>query len=157
MLGDAWAFPMTPPPVTAWPPGSPAVLGLGGGAWLQSSLADPLALDREALVASFSRRASVAVFGLGQESYPGQLLTFRSRDQHGRPPPLRSRELSWRRAHEQKLREFVGQWVIVEGEELIAHGPDPAPLVAAARARGIRIPYIFFVEPSGENTVRLGL
>lgn len=65
--------------------------------------------------------------------------------------------MAWRRAHEQELRELVGQWVIVEGDELIAHGPDPGALVAAARARGIRVPYVFFVEPSGESTAKLGL
>jgi tRNA A-37 threonylcarbamoyl transferase component Bud32 len=47
--------------------------------------------------------------------------------------------------------------VIVEGEQLISHGQDPARLVDEARARGIRVPYIFFVEPSAENTVKLGL
>lgn len=65
--------------------------------------------------------------------------------------------MAWREAHEQALRELVGQWVIVEGNDLIAHGPDPVPLVVAARARGIRVPYLFFVEPSEQYTVRFGL
>jgi len=65
--------------------------------------------------------------------------------------------MAWRRAHEQELRALAGEWVIVEGEELIAHGQDPARLVAQARAKGVRVPYIFFVEPSAEKTAKLGL
>jgi len=68
----------------------------------------------------------------------------------------RSREIAWRRAHEHELRALAGQWVILEGDELIARGPDPRPLVATARARGIQVPYLFFVEPAGEN-VKFGL
>lgn len=47
--------------------------------------------------------------------------------------------------------------MIVEGEELVAHGPDPAAIVATARTRGIRVPYLFFVEPADEGVVKLGL
>jgi hypothetical protein len=47
--------------------------------------------------------------------------------------------------------------VIVEGEELVAHGRDPAPLVARARARGIRVPYLFFIDSAEEDVYRIGL
>lgn len=68
----------------------------------------------------------------------------------------RSRELEWRRTHQEVLRNFVDQWVVLEGENVVAHGEDPQQVVAEARARGIRIPYIFRVkEPSGESTVTL--
>jgi hypothetical protein len=69
----------------------------------------------------------------------------------------RSRELAWRRDHADLLRRLAGEWVVVEGSELVGHGPDPAPLVAEARRRGIRIPYVFFVEPADKEVVRLGL
>jgi predicted DNA-binding antitoxin AbrB/MazE fold protein len=72
-------------------------------------------------------------------------------------PHPRSREIAWRRAHEQELRALAGQWVILEGEELIANGPDPRALVVAARAKGVHVPYLFLVEDAGDNAVKFGL
>jgi predicted DNA-binding antitoxin AbrB/MazE fold protein len=73
-----------------------------------------------------------------------------------RPHP-RSREIAWRRAHEHEMRALAGQWVVLEGEELIGSGPDPGALVVAARARGIEVPYLFLVEPVADNVVKFGL
>ena len=70
---------------------------------------------------------------------------------------LREREDAWCRSHPEILRSFAGQWLVVEGEEVIAHGQDPAQLVAEARAKGVRIPYVFYVEASRPNVARLGL
>lgn len=69
----------------------------------------------------------------------------------------RRRELEWRRTHGERLRAFSGQWIVLEGEEIIAYGRDPVELVSEARRRGIRVPYIFFVETQTEETVRMGL
>lgn len=75
----------------------------------------------------------------------------------GSSGPNRQVEQAWRRSHEETLRGYVGQWVVLEGEELVAHGPDPAKAVAAARVRGIRIPYVFYVESLGKNVAAIGL
>lgn len=120
----------------------------------QSAVIDHLALRREALIDELKHSLSLTRSGLGQEPLTGQGLLFTPRSQPGR---LRSRELAWRRAHEDVLRRLAGDWVIVEGEELIAHGPDPVRLVADAKARGIQIPYVFFVEASGGDIVKMGL
>ncbi len=69
----------------------------------------------------------------------------------------RSRELDWCRTHAEVLRQFAGQWLVLEGEEIVAHGNDPLQVVAEARAKGIQVPYIFFVEESENNIVRMGL
>lgn len=69
----------------------------------------------------------------------------------------RSRELEWRRTHGELLRTFAGQWVVLDGEEITAHGLDPEKVVAEARAKGIRLPYIFYVEAQSEDVVRMGL
>jgi hypothetical protein len=154
MLGEAQTSPNIPPPPRRWPPGRPILPGLSVVVRLHSPFSDPLAPAQEALIESFHRRASAApAAGLGQDREPGQLLAFRSRQESKVP---RSREIAWRRAHEHELRALAGQWVILEGDELIASGPDPRPLVATARARGIQVPYLFFVEPAGEN-VKFGL
>jgi len=69
----------------------------------------------------------------------------------------RRRELEWRRTHGERLQTFSGQWVVLEGEEIIAYGRDPVELVSEAKRRGIRVPYIFFVETQTEEVVRMGL
>ncbi len=73
-------------------------------------------------------------------------------------PKARDRELAWRRAHQEMLRSrFAGQWVILEGEEIVAHGRDAAEAVEEARAKGIATPFVFFVEGLPPDVIRMGL
>jgi|SRR5918996_1533515 hypothetical protein len=68
----------------------------------------------------------------------------------------RHRELEWRRTHREELRQFAGQWVVLEGEEVVSHGKDPLQVVAEARARGVRVPYVFYVgEPTDVNPITM--
>lgn len=69
----------------------------------------------------------------------------------------RQKEHEWRRTHREELQAFAGQWVVLDGEQIIAHGEDPARLVETAREKGIGTPYIFRVEPPSPNTVKIGL
>ena len=70
---------------------------------------------------------------------------------------LRERELEWRRTHAAILREHENEWVVLEGENIVAHGSDPTYVIQEARRHGIVNPYIFFVEHDAENVVRIGL
>jgi len=76
-----------------------------------------------------------------------------------RPPThgLRERELEWRRTHAGELRRYENQWVALEEEEIIAHAPDAAQAIRQAKARGVRTPYVFFVESEFDDSVRIGL
>ena len=81
-------------------------------------------------------------------------ITIHRPDAPARTPPRkqlrhREREQAWRRSNPEVVREYAGQWVVLEGEEIIGHGAEPAKIVQEARNRGIRSPYVFFVEPSG--------
>lgn len=68
----------------------------------------------------------------------------------------RVRELEWRRTHREALCNFAGQWVVLEGDVIVAHGTDPQQTVIAARAKGIQIPYIFYVgKPTSVSPVTL--
>jgi hypothetical protein len=73
------------------------------------------------------------------------------------PSPFRNREIEWRRTHAETLKSFENEWVVLEGEEIIAHGDDAVRAIEEARSRGIRTPYIFFVEPQSEDFVSIGL
>lgn len=70
---------------------------------------------------------------------------------------LRDRERAWCRDHADALRAFCGEWVILEGEQVVGHGRDPSPLIAEAKRQGIKIPYIFFVREPDDNVATLGL
>jgi hypothetical protein len=66
----------------------------------------------------------------------------------------RTRELEWRK---NPHPEFVGQWVVVEGDQVIAHGADPAEVVRQAREKGVSVPYLFRVEEPARDVAEIGL
>lgn len=74
------------------------------------------------------------------------------------PPQLSHRhvERAWRQANVEVLQSYAGRWVVLEGEQIIAAGDDPAELVAAARGQGIRSPYVFYVELLEPGVVTIG-
>lgn len=51
----------------------------------------------------------------------------------------RSLEMKWLAEHE---REYAGQWVLLWGDRLIAHGDELLPLREKARAEGIDRPLV---------------
>jgi addiction module HigA family antidote len=78
---------------------------------------------------------------------------------HDGPVNDRKREDAWRRSNQDLLLgHFSGQWVVLEGEEIMAHDTDPAKAVADARAKGVVVPFVFYVEaPRKPGIVRIGL
>lgn len=59
------------------------------------------------------------------------------------PRPDRSHEMKWLHDH---AREYIGQWVALDGDRLIAHGYDAKAVYAAARADGAYLPMVDSVE-----------
>ena len=47
--------------------------------------------------------------------------------------------LNWIEEHKE---EFDGQWVVLDGDKLIAHGTDSKTVCDEARAKGIEIPFL---------------
>lgn len=47
--------------------------------------------------------------------------------------------------------EYHGQWLALDGDRLLAHGPDLAEVAAAARAMGVEFPLLHLVEPPREH------
>lgn len=66
-------------------------------------------------------------------------------------------ELKWRQTHQEVLQSYANEWVVLEGEAIIAHGSDPAKIVIEAREKGVRVPYLFYVEAKDPNIIRMGL
>jgi hypothetical protein len=59
------------------------------------------------------------------------------------PVPDSARELQWLVEH---ARQYAEQWVALDGERLIAHGPIASEVFDAADADGAHLPLIAFVE-----------
>lgn len=55
------------------------------------------------------------------------------------------------------LEAYAGEWVVLQNERVIEHGPDLTRIVENARSRGIRCPRVLFVEPTRGRPIRLGL
>ena len=52
--------------------------------------------------------------------------------------------------------EYLGQWVPVEGDSLIAHGTDAGQVYLAAREPGIAVPFIERVEEREDGLLKVG-
>jgi hypothetical protein len=70
---------------------------------------------------------------------------------------FRAREMAWREAHPEEMEKFAGKWLAMEGEEIVACGDDPASVIAAARAKGHQIPYVFQVLAKQPDMAHMGL
>ena len=57
------------------------------------------------------------------------------------------REQRWLDEHRD---EYVGQWVALEGDRLLASGRDGRAVYEAALAAGVRVPLVTRVEPRDE-------
>lgn len=74
------------------------------------------------------------------------------------PLQHRSRELNFCAAHPEAFAKLAGHWVALEGETIVASGLVLAPVVAEARKRGVKVPFVFRVEPpSDESRGNFGL
>ena len=67
-----------------------------------------------------------------------------------RIPPSRGREQQWIAEHGD---EYVGQWVVIEGDQLITHGRDARTVYEAAREAGIAVPFLVRVAPGNEPSM----
>jgi hypothetical protein len=60
-----------------------------------------------------------------------------------KPVPDSTREMRWIARH---FRQYVGQWVALDGDRLIAHSENAEEVFAAAKEDGAHMPLFHFVE-----------
>jgi Protein of unknown function DUF104/Family of unknown function (DUF5678) len=65
------------------------------------------------------------------------------------PAPYSTRRLEYQWLQEHGS-EYLDQWVVVEGDQLVSHGPDGKAVYDAARAAGITTPFLTHVTPPDE-------
>jgi hypothetical protein len=59
--------------------------------------------------------------------------------------PYRHREMEWLSAHAGELVKHAGEWIVLEGDGIIASDPEYQTARDQAVARGITRPLIFFI------------
>jgi hypothetical protein len=50
----------------------------------------------------------------------------------------------------QHRHDYIGTWVVLDEDRLVGYGDDPRPIVAQARAQGVRIPFVEFIRDESE-------
>jgi hypothetical protein len=55
----------------------------------------------------------------------------------------RQREMHWLSQHE---AQYAGQWIALDGERLLSHGPDARKVYAEAHAAGVEVPFVAYAE-----------
>lgn len=58
-----------------------------------------------------------------------------------------SKSREWLKAHR---HQYVGQWIVLDGDRLIGAGDDPRPIVAQARPEGVTTPFVEFICETSE-------
>jgi hypothetical protein len=122
---------------------------LGSGAGLKTLVANRVAMEDllEEILSATRAFAQVQVGSSGSIHGYAPQLSIPLVDE-GRPATRRrERELLWLQTHRAELQQFVGQWIVLEGEQVVAHGADPVAVVREARAKGIGGPFVYRVQP----------
>lgn len=70
---------------------------------------------------------------------------------------FRAIEMEWMNKHPEKLRPYAGEYVVVEGTKVVAHSADVGKAIDTAKRKGIKIPFVLFLEPAKPNTFHVGL
>lgn len=120
---------------------------LGSGAGLNT-----LAVDREMMEDLLDEILSATAFAQVQGGSFGNIGGYAPQlstplvEEGRRATRRRERELLWLQTHRAELQQFVGQWIVLEGDQIVARGADPVEVVREARAKGIRRPFVHRVQ-----------
>ncbi len=58
-----------------------------------------------------------------------------------------SKSREWLKAHR---HEYIGKWIVLDGDRLIGAGDDPRPIVAQARTEGVQVPFVKYIRDTSE-------
>jgi hypothetical protein len=62
-----------------------------------------------------------------------------------------SAEMCWLVHNAQKLGQHKGEWLLIQGTQLLVHSRDFAAVRAAIRKRQIRSPFVYYVPTDDES------
>jgi hypothetical protein len=50
----------------------------------------------------------------------------------------------------ENAKNYIGEWIVLDGARLIGSGENPLPIVEKARREGVEIPFVQFISESRE-------
>lgn len=117
---------------------------------LRASLSTSAGQTQEALRAFLSAHSSFLT-----EAITSALTSLRAspeRTEERRPAPDSMLELKWLQEHQ---KDYAGEWVALDGDQLIARGSSAREVYQNAKRSGIQVPFIAWVE-SEEDQLPFG-
>lgn len=69
-------------------------------------------------------------------------------------PKTRENEMMWMGNNKSLLAKLAGNWIVIEGDRLIASSNDFAVVLKESKVRGVEVPFILYVpEPLQDATI----
>lgn len=65
--------------------------------------------------------------------------------------------MRWLEEHAAEMASMAGEWLVIEGDALVAHGPDYSTVLAQARDLGIEVPFVEWVPEERPMGFCMGL
>lgn len=90
-------------------------------------------------------------YGVSVEDYLNEFANEKPQNGNRDLPKIRrtktrvdlSKERKWLEENQDK---YIGKWVVLDGDKLVGAGDDPKPFVEEARANGVKVPFVQFIE-----------
>ncbi len=96
-------------------------------------------------------RREAAAHGIPVDELLHQALSMYRRQKNGGPsevrrvPPTdRTSEISWIARPDPR---FIGTWVVLDGDRVLASGPTAKAVYDQAKSNGIEVPFVAYVSP----------
>lgn len=89
--------------------------------------------------------------GVSVEDYLNEVAKEKPNNRNGDLPKVRrtKTKVDFSKQHkwlEENRDKYIGKWVVLDGDKLVGAGDDPKPFVEQARANGVKIPFVQFIE-----------
>ncbi len=93
--------------------------------------------------------------GVSVEDYLKEVAKEKPNNGNGDLPKVRrtktrvdlSKERKWL---EENQEQYMGKWVVLDGNRLVGFGDDPLPFVEKARSEGVKTPFVQFIADESE-------
>lgn len=54
-------------------------------------------------------------------------------------------------------KKYAGEWIVIEQNKIISHAVSPLDAYINAKNKGIKVPYIIYIDKVPKSHVRIGI